>query len=1163
MSGFKKVGFTQSLLGAASVVGMLSFAQVAVAQETVATTQSDAAANEDSTKTLDTIVVTGFKKSLADAIASKRDSGNVTDGISAEDIGKSADSNIAEALQRVTGVSINRQNGEGTSVTVRGINANLNNVTLNGVTVTTASGDVRGGDSSSAVDFSAFSSDILSQIEVVKTPSADHDEGSLGASIILNSFKPLDARKDRRIFEVQTRYNDLADENELGLNDIFGGDSRFNVSLSEKFLNDTLGVGFVATSEETSTRRDAMNIQRWEAANASNGAGITNLGVVTNPTVNGLLPGGFTDVNTGELISNPRDETGAVIPEQRLRGLSPFEVTYEQTQNELKRDNLSATIQWRPTDNTDLQFDGTYTEVDRRQRRSAFSVRPVPQFFPFHQGNDIFIDPATGTITSFRKEVLNANASANPTNDPALAGNGIPGVPGSHANIAYVRPSQGLQGIKEKTIILGMDLEHVAGEFTFNLSGGTSRSTAKDDEFIDSTAQIENQSLGGPLNHDNGFGGFDNRPGLVQGYDCENDGICSIFFSDTVPNRTAGGTNGANPNLAIVDDHFEFDIGSIASRDRKVDDKSSSLFFDVDWDHQFGPITKIEVGAKYSKRQKIQRQTNSFISRFGFPGLERRNIVDFAVAEQGLSNGFGEGIGLPRDSITDGIVAWDPVAMRELAQSVNPNVGTTTPAIRDFRDLENTVYGAYLKANFEFMDGRIRGDIGGRYASTDVSVGGGAVATPSFEQFNARPENLAFFGYNGVGDPTNTATLAEATAQINAIFGDDLVARIDPAFLQPIGSPVADTYSYDNFLPSLNVNYQIQDDMILRFAASQTMARPNIDFTRPNFTLTENTFSNSFAVGGNPRLNPFLSNNLDLSYEWYFDEGSLFSFALFDKQLKDSVRQVSQSFYLRDFRDILFDENGLAIQDPSQFGSAIGEPGFVPSQASLLLPLTPGAQPLDICLPNRVLDLTLIDGVRECEVVQVNQPINAASAYVRGMEIGVQHNFDNLPGIWSGFGFTANYTYSDSEVEAQTIVDVLGDETKFRAAPLPNTSLHTFNTTVFYEKDGTLLRLAYNNRSDFLISSATLQGGTRVYGEGFDTLDASGGFDITDNLRLSFQAVNLLDTVTRNYAVLEVDADVPNALPGEALGLGDAPTGRTQHLHNTGRIFRVGLRYEF
>lgn len=1116
-----QIGQVSARIGGRLLASVSVLALGVVATPTIAQEQDDSVSASQDDENV--IVVSGFRRSLENALNAKRESGNIVDGINAEDIGKSADQNIAEALQRVTGVSIERSDGEGSTVTVRGVDANLNNVTLNGVTVTNAAGDVRFGNAGQAVDFSAFTSDILSRIEVAKTASADQNEGSLGAAIKLETFKPLGVKKDRRVVDIQARYSPFADQHFNVGDDIFGGDYRANLALSQKLANDTVGLSLVATSEKTSGRRDALNIPRYEATNN-----------IRDPFVNGagdqLLSGGITNIETGQL------EFDGPNPEDEIRVLLPFEVAYDQLFFQTKRNNITGTIQWQPSDNTDIQVDATYTHVNRKRDRSQFAIRAAPQFFPLWQGTENFYDPNNSTLLNYRS-----------------TSNGFG--PGSARNPGYIRPVREMEDVDEDTFVIGFDIEHKAGDFTFNFSGGHSDSKARDNDYIYATAQIENQALGGPLSFDNGFNGFDNRPGLTKGFDCIPGQICSIFLSDTVPNRTQGGTNGANPDLAIIDDGFEFDIGSINSRDRAIDDESNSLFFDVDWETSFGPITSIEAGFKWDKRNRVQRQTNSFLSRFDFSD-SRASILPFVVAgESALRDGFGEQIGLARDNITDGMFQFDPIALRAALQAERGDAGITSPDGRDFRDLSLEVYGGYLLANYEFADGRVFGDIGARWVKTDVDVKGGSLPSPSFLQFADRPENLAFFGYFGAGDPNNTSTLADAQSAIVAVFGPDLLDRNDPNFVDLVAVDAEDTFSYDNFLPSLNVNWLASEDLVVRFAASRTMARPLIDRLRPNFLFNENTFSNSFASAGNPRLLPFKSDNLDLSVEWYFDKNSLFSVALFNKSLKDAERVVSETFYIRDFRPLLFDANG-AFEANS---------GFSPSASSLLLPYTPSSQPLSECLPNRVLDLSLSDPnmLRECEAVQFNRPVNAASAYVRGVEVSLQHNFDYLPGLLSGLGFIANYTYADSKVKEQTITDALGNAQVFRAAPLPNTSKHTFNITGFYEKDGLQLRVAYNTRSDYLVSSAPEQGGTRRYTEGFDSLDISGGIDITKNLTFNFQAVNLLDTVRRDYAVLEADQAVPNAIAGEPLGLGSAPKDRTLLVANTGRIFRAGVRFTF
>ena len=165
------------------------FAQDTDAQNTPSEEEKKKKAEED----LEVIKVSGYRGSVIRSINAKKFSDGVQDSIFAEDIGKSTDQNIADALSRVTGVTVQEADGEGTRISVRGAGAALNQISLNGVALTSGLNGSGSNQSVSdeSVDLSTFSSDILSSINVIKTAAADHDEGSLGANVILKTFKPL------------------------------------------------------------------------------------------------------------------------------------------------------------------------------------------------------------------------------------------------------------------------------------------------------------------------------------------------------------------------------------------------------------------------------------------------------------------------------------------------------------------------------------------------------------------------------------------------------------------------------------------------------------------------------------------------------------------------------------------------------------------------------------------------------------------------------------------------------------------------------------------------------------------------------------------------------------------------------------------------------------
>ncbi|MEL6113272.1 MAG: TonB-dependent receptor plug domain-containing protein, partial [Pseudomonadota bacterium] len=133
----------------------------------------------------DEIVVTGIRGSLKNSIDIKRNADSVVDSISAEDVGKFPDTNLAESLQRITGVAIDRSGGEGQFVTVRGLGPEFVGVFINGRTIAT---DNPGREFS----FDVLSSNITSRLDVLKTPTPDRQSGGIGGQVNIITARPLD-----------------------------------------------------------------------------------------------------------------------------------------------------------------------------------------------------------------------------------------------------------------------------------------------------------------------------------------------------------------------------------------------------------------------------------------------------------------------------------------------------------------------------------------------------------------------------------------------------------------------------------------------------------------------------------------------------------------------------------------------------------------------------------------------------------------------------------------------------------------------------------------------------------------------------------------------------------------------------------------------------------
>jgi len=272
---------------------------------------------------LEEVVVTGIRASLRSSMEVKRDSIQVVDAISAEDINDFPDKNVSEALQRVTGVQISRQDGEGRGVSIRGADPSLNRVEINGSSALSLT--VGGGRD---VDFRDIPVEFISRLEVVKSATPDMTEGGVGGTVRVLTRRPFDNTEPYLAGSAQMVYSDLAEEY----------DPKFALIGSRLFLNDTLGVLLSATWEERHLYSNNARTTGWLRRNQFNATGTQ-----INP------PGRQTDING--------DGTTDWIPEIPRYIIDRRETT---------RPAFSGVVEWRPNDGLSLFAEGTYTEAKEK-----------------------------------------------------------------------------------------------------------------------------------------------------------------------------------------------------------------------------------------------------------------------------------------------------------------------------------------------------------------------------------------------------------------------------------------------------------------------------------------------------------------------------------------------------------------------------------------------------------------------------------------------------------------------------------------------------------------------------------------------------------------------------------------------------------------------------
>ena len=290
--------------------------------------------------------VSGYRSALADSLDAKRQSDQVSDSIMAEEIGQFPDTNLAEAIQRITGVAMTRNNGEGEKVSVRGLNPNFTRVEING-----RSSMVTVDDSSPERDaqLSVFNSDLYNSIEVIKSPSARDVEGGIGGTVKLNTFKPLQIGKMSYGGEVSYATNDFKDSDEPGFSGFY----------SNIFADGKAGFLVQATYEERDRRVDRVE---------SNQA--------------------FDIVDTGFLKDDSDPAQLALVG-----SAYPERTRYFQKRGDNPRFNLTSTLQFQPTEDLELYIDGLISREERDEDRSRIQMT-------WSRGDLIsgVVDPVTGTL---------------------------------------------------------------------------------------------------------------------------------------------------------------------------------------------------------------------------------------------------------------------------------------------------------------------------------------------------------------------------------------------------------------------------------------------------------------------------------------------------------------------------------------------------------------------------------------------------------------------------------------------------------------------------------------------------------------------------------------------------------------------------------------------
>jgi TonB-dependent receptor len=1095
------------------------------------------------------IVITGIRQSLRSAQQIKRNSDTVVDVITAQDIGALPDRSVTEALQRVPGVAINRFAGtsdpdhfsaEGSGVVVRGL--------------TFVRSEFNGRDTFStgvygqAINFQDVPAELLGSVEVYKETTADRIEGGLSGTINMNLRLPFDNKGFHLGYDIEATYGDfrkkwspvgslLVSDNwdtgigrigllgALSYSKIFTRSDGLQVSNFQTRdgtyavtsnttdpTNITCRVPLPGTADQTGFPPNIDAFSGGSSGNGTGGSAITGPGVVGGPCF-GTASGG--------------PDTFYDFASTRY---APIGGQFRTQEFDRVRRGIAAAAQWQSLDRRALltaQFLrshatekwGEYT-FEAGSDLSEYNTFPAG-CLPNTAGpvGGVFPNQGAQTIAQCRVGPNGTILGASGTN--------WQGYPDGATFPNYQYDENGLfqsgyitlplGGWKGSPFGSGFGSEEVGDRVP---KGGMQHTLnnrqVKDDNIVqDQSVNFKfSPTPHWDLNLDAQYvkAKHDNLDFGVHG---------SIFadqeldltgqYPDIIPHKPltltetwAGPPSSALKNATdtqyFSDPRFTFWRSAM---DHAEQSRGHEWAFKGDVAYNFlndgGFFKQLKFGARYSDREQHIKYTTynwgslsevwtgaaAFMDQIGTPE-GRVSLHDWGNFFRGQTTAppaanyyNGNLIGDYDEAVSffqqiqayaashggSGAQSWVPLAART-------GVVAGTPFLpSEIQDVGQKTGNGYAMLRFgreEPIFGNIRldGNIGVRFVHDKLSSVG-AIGVPSQQQLGIdQPFSVRCAPRTPpVGAPPGTPTTPGGVC----LLGPTGYAQLQQ---WATGITPQDTAinKYDFWLPSANLKFGITNDLIFRLAASKDFARPGLADIR-NFRTFGITSNGTIQVtSGNPNLKPITSENFDATLEWYFAGNRLGS--------------ITIDGFLKNIHNYIYNNT----------------------------------TPLNITS----------NGVTEG--VFVRHPDNfSGTGKVRGFEVAYNQTYDFLPGLLSGFGLSANFTYVTSKGIPNSFlnggspvnVSPIGQS---GSLPLAQLSKYSFNVQPFYERGPISIRVAYNWRSKFLLTeSDVIFPYFPIWNDKTGTLDASAFYTISPALKIGVQAQNLTNEVTKTLQQYTLD----------------------------------------
>ncbi len=943
----------------------------------------------------ETITVTGVRASIEKSLTLKREATANVDVITAIDVGKMPDKNLADSLQRVVGVAVRTDYDEAEKVAMRGTNPDMSLILFNGHTVSGGDWFVADQASSSrSTSLSLMPSSVLNSATVYKTSQANVLDGGLAGTINITTRKPLSEKQSfGGVVSLGAVHADLPGKTS----------PLINASLNWKNNDSTFGVIGQVFAEKRYVRRDSASRfgasinSGWDVINTSTMLGITDASLAGTgfkaADLNGVrMPASMS----AEYVEGVRDRQGGMFA-----------------------------AQLRLSNDLEVGFTGFYSKMKAENYGRLYSGAMLSMLQGLNAAGAVNgTTPSTRVYAQLRNPVIGEQITVNGDKLRYL----------QSGEIVYPNGSRPLY----------------IGNMGTNLRSGAEASSAFYD--FDGTWNVNKElTVKGLFSTTRGVG----ATALDQGMVYARNGLGTKFQLNGLQEAPTWSYTGAGGNTPTSNaDGSGYTVLSRAGARNQTKDSESSLALDAEWDQGDGLLQNLQFGGRFAAHKRDLRRQVAALKTAAVVGPDASKAVPFP---SNFGGGLGGGIDpggfyFPRDVVVD-----------YLAEQIRPTSEEFERRVATEIELKENQSAIYAMQSFDASAwtggekgwGQLTGNFGLRVVRTEVQA---QIATPLNSTVCPKIEP----GQPVVPCARYPGAINTASDGTNYYEGVPFAATSGLTYYK-----VPTKRSFDHLLPSLNLRWALNSELIARFGASQTIGRQNYNIYGAGYGAPSTNCASQnvcTVTGPNPTLEPQTAVNSDVSLAWFFARRSLVQISLFDSLIR-------------------------------------GYPKTGPIQEGVTVDL---ADPTDAN-----------NTVRTYNVLTASQQ----KARIQGVELGWEQP------IAFGFGINANLSYAKTRVADGRPMAGASKQSRNLGLYFENDSFSVravYNYRSEYVASSTAVAPATNSQGTVVIAGITMPT-AYTWAAPVANVALSANWNVTPELQISFNGTNLTNPRRAQYLYSEAE----------------------------------------